>query len=106
VFVVDYFLLRRASNWNVSDTAPSRWIMVLPWALGFVIYQMINPGSISWWTNWWQRFDGWLHFTPPDWMNASFSSFLLAALVTLPVGLLSVRNEARRSIRAYPSRGR
>lgn len=104
VFVIDYFLLRRGSGWNVSDTAPARWIMVVPWALGFVVYQMINPGSISWWTHWWQRFDGWLGFTPPDWMNASFSSFIVAALVTLPAGLQSARTEARRPVLADSSR--
>jgi putative hydroxymethylpyrimidine transporter CytX len=102
VFVIDYFVVRRSSHWDVSDSAPSRWIMVVPWLLGFVIYQMINPGYISWWTNWWHRFDGWVRFTPPDWMNASFSSFILAAVVTLPVGLLHVR----RRVGADPSRGR
>jgi hypothetical protein len=35
-------------------------------------------------------------------MNASFSSFILAAVVTLPVGLLHVR----RRVGADPSRGR
>ena len=93
VFVIDYFVLRRAGDWDVSDDAPARWVMVVPWVLGFVVYQMINPGSISWWSDFWYRFNGWVHFTPPGWMNASFTSFLVAALGTLLLGVLHVRKE-------------
>jgi len=94
VFVVDFFLLHRGEDWDVSAFAPSRWAMVLPWLLGFAVYQMINPGYVSWWAKAWERVDGWLGFTPRDWMSASLLSFAVAALVTLPVGLVDVRRRA------------
>ena len=102
VFVVDYFLLRGGEAWDVSALAPSRWAMVVPWLLGFVLYQMINPGYINWWSSGWQSFDSWIGFTVQDWMSASLLSFALAAIVTLPVGLLDLR----RRTGAHPSRGR
>ena len=45
VFIVEYFLLGGRRNWNTSESAPSRWWMLLPWAAGFVAYQLINPGG-------------------------------------------------------------
>ena len=39
-------LLRRSrgGTWDLSESAPARWSMVVPWLLGFVAYQLINPG--------------------------------------------------------------
>src|SRR6202035_1179261 len=33
-------------HWDLSAAAPSRWAMLLPWAAGFVVYQLINPGYV------------------------------------------------------------
>jgi hypothetical protein len=70
----------------VSDDAPPRWEMVIPWAAGFVAYQLINPGGIARWASGWTRVQGWLHFVPQSWMSASALSFLIAAVVTVVVG--------------------
>jgi nucleobase:cation symporter-1, NCS1 family len=86
VFVVDYFVLSRGHTWNVSATAPTRWLMVVPWLLGFVTYQLINPGYLGWWSRAWAHLNGWLHFTPQSWMSASLLSFLVAGLVAVPAG--------------------
>jgi nucleobase:cation symporter-1, NCS1 family len=94
VFVIDYFVLRRGHTWDVSDAAPARWPMLLPWLLGFVVFQLINPGYLGWWSRQWARVDGWLHFTPQSWMSASLLSFLVAALVTVPLGLIRRRKGA------------
>jgi nucleobase:cation symporter-1, NCS1 family len=96
VLVVDYFLISRRS-WDLSGAAPTRWAMLLPWLLGFAAYQLINPGSVSWWVSWWQDVDRWLGFTPTSWMSASLLSFAVAAVVTLPVGLLERNRRAGRS---------
>jgi putative hydroxymethylpyrimidine transporter CytX len=87
VFVVDYFLISRR-NWNVSADAPQRWVMLLPWVLGFVTYQLINPGYVASWAGFWRDVDDSLGFTPTSWMSASIISFVVAALATVPVGLL------------------
>ena len=93
VFVVAFFVLGRSRVWDVSDSAPARAVMVVPWVLGFVVYQLINPGYLGWWSRAWGDIAGWVHFTPASWMSASLLSFAVAALATLPVGLLSRRKE-------------
>ncbi|HEY2127676.1 MAG TPA: cytosine permease [Streptosporangiaceae bacterium] len=85
VLVVDFFVLRRG-RWDLSGQAPSRWLMLLPWAVGFVMYQLINPGYIGWWVAMWGWIGRHLGFTAESWMSASILSFLAAALVTLLVG--------------------
>ena len=66
------------------------------WAAGFVTYQLINPGYISWWVSAWTHIAEAIGFTPAVWMSASICSFVVAAVVTLVVGGLAsgVRNRA------------
>jgi putative hydroxymethylpyrimidine transporter CytX len=94
VLAVDYFLISRRS-WDVSESAPTRWVMLVPWLIGFCAYQLINPGYLGWWSRQWGQIAEWLHFTPASWMSASLISFAVAAVVTVPVGLLRRRKDAR-----------
>ncbi|PZS29464.1 MAG: hypothetical protein DLM58_15415 [Pseudonocardiales bacterium] len=87
VFIVDYFVLGGRRGWDCSSTAPARWLMLVPWALGFCAYQLINPGYISWWQRFWVHVDSWVHFTPATWMSASLLSFAVAALASVPFGM-------------------
>src|SRR3954467_372996 len=84
--VVDYFVGRRR-QWDVTEQAPARPLMVLPWAAGVVVYQLVNPGYVGWWVDRWSSVQTWLHFTPQTWMSASVLSFAVAALLTLPITL-------------------
>lgn len=82
-FAADYFLVRRG-NWDTSERAEPRLRMLLPWAAGFVAYQLVNPGSVSWWTHLWTR-----HGEPlvsGSWASASLLSFAVAAVATVAVG--------------------
>jgi NCS1 family nucleobase:cation symporter-1 len=97
VLAVDYFVVSRR-RWDLTETASARWSMLVPWLLGFGVYQLINPGYLGWWSRQWARIDGWLHFTPATWMSASLLSFAVAAIATVPVGLLGRRRS--------PARGR
>jgi NCS1 family nucleobase:cation symporter-1 len=90
VFVVDYFVLSRG-RWNLSEGAPARVSMLVPWIAGFAAYQLINPGYLGWWSRQWLHLAHWLHFTPSSWMSASLISFAVAAVVTVPVGLMRRR---------------
>src|SRR3954449_3032324 len=81
--LVDYFIGRRG-HWNVTEAAPSRPWLLMPWIAGMVTYQLINPGYVGWWVDRWTTVQGWLHFTPHSWMSASVLSFAVAALLTLP----------------------
>jgi NCS1 family nucleobase:cation symporter-1 len=85
VFAVDYFLLGGRARWNSEESAPTRWLMLIPWALGFIAYQLVNPGSVSWWVRAWTHVQSWLHFTPQTWMSASIISFVVAVVATLAV---------------------
>jgi nucleobase:cation symporter-1, NCS1 family len=88
VLIVDFFLLARG-HWDLSGRARSRWLMLLPWAAGFITYQLINPGYVSWWVSVWAKVASLIGFTPAVWMSASICSFVVAAVVTLGVGWLT-----------------
>jgi putative hydroxymethylpyrimidine transporter CytX len=79
VLVVDYFVISKG-NWDLSQRAGTRWRPLVAWAAGFVVYQLINPGYLSWWVALWTRADSGIGFTPAGWMSASVFSFLAAGL--------------------------
>jgi nucleobase:cation symporter-1, NCS1 family len=88
VLIIDFFVLAKG-HWDLSPAAPTRWLMLVPWAVGFVTYQLINPGYVSWWASAWTSFAHLIHFTPANWMSASICSFVTAAVATLLVGALT-----------------
>ena len=92
VLLVDYFLGRRR-RWDVSEDAPARPWMLVPWILGVVTYQLINPGYVGWWVHRWTTVQGWVHFTPQTWMSASVLSFAVASVLTLPLSLRRQREK-------------
>jgi NCS1 family nucleobase:cation symporter-1 len=98
VFLVDYFGTYRRRDWDVSAVAPSRPLMVAPWLLGFVAYQLIDPSAGGWWARGWDRADGWLHLTVASWMSASLLSFAIAALATVPSVVACRRRTAAREM--------
>jgi nucleobase:cation symporter-1, NCS1 family len=85
VLIIDYFVVSRR-RWDLSEQARSRWLMLVPWAAGFVTYQLINPGYIGWWVTMWGHVARFLGFTAASWMSASILSFVVAAVVTLLIG--------------------
>jgi putative hydroxymethylpyrimidine transporter CytX len=88
VLIADYFVVS-GRRWDLSAAARSRRLMLLPWAAGFVTYQLINPGYVSWWVSAWTSFRRLIGFTPASWMSASILSFAVATAVTLLVGGLA-----------------
>ena len=89
-FAVDYFVYRRAA-WDVSADAPTRWVMFVPWAVGFIVYQLVNPGFVSWWAGVWIDVRSAIGLAIPSWASASLLSFLAAAAVALLAGAVSRR---------------
>jgi NCS1 family nucleobase:cation symporter-1 len=88
VLIVDFFVVSRG-RWDLTAGARTRWLMLVPWALGFVMYQLINPGSVGWWASAWTSFAGSIHFTARPWMSASILSFAVAGAATLVSGRLA-----------------
>ncbi|WP_232835308.1 purine-cytosine permease family protein [Actinocorallia populi] len=85
VLAADFFL-RSRGVWDTSPGAPSRWSMIVAWFVGFAVYQLINPGAVSWWSGFWTDVQGLLHFTPQPWMSASLLSFLTAGAAAFLAG--------------------
>ncbi|HEV7908215.1 MAG TPA: cytosine permease [Pseudonocardiaceae bacterium] len=81
VLAADYFLRGRGRSWDLSANAPSRWGMLLAWATGLVTYQLINPGSVGWWSQVWTKVQHALGITPTGWTSASLLSFVVAAAI-------------------------
>ena len=84
VLLVDFFL-GSGRTWDLGADARARWLNLVPWALGFVVYQLINPGYLAHWSSFWASADSRLGFTPPAWMSASITSFVVAAVVALVI---------------------
>ena len=81
----------RLDGWDVSRRAPARWGMIVAWAVGFVVYQLINPGTVEHWAGFWRDVQDVLHFTPQGWMSASLLSFLVAGVAALLIGRVTRR---------------
>jgi nucleobase:cation symporter-1, NCS1 family len=94
VLAADFFLVSHG-RWDLTETSPARWSMLIPWALGFITYQWINPGSISWWASMWSSINDAIDIHPAGWMSASLMSFVVAGLATLIIGRLTVQHRVK-----------
>ncbi|MFG1617505.1 purine-cytosine permease family protein [Nonomuraea wenchangensis] len=98
VLAVDYFVFARAGHWNTAEDAPSRWSMLVPWALGFVAYWLTtSTPTVAAWDGIWEGLRDAIGFTRQPWMNGALGAALVAALVTLLAGALTGRS--RRAVR-------
>lgn len=91
VLVVDFFCGRGRRGWDLSEHAPARPLMVLPWLLGFAVYQLFNPGSVQWWARFWVRVQDGIGVHPGWWSSASLFSFLAAGAATGLIVLIERR---------------
>ncbi len=88
VLAVDFFFGagRREGGWDMSEGAPTRWLTLLPWAIGFAVYELISPAALTGWLQWWPDFwadaQNATHIHPQVWTSASLFSFLVPALLT------------------------
>lgn len=96
VFIVDFFILPKGL-WDFSRRMQSRSTMLLPWAIGFVVYQLINPGYIGWWVTMWTHVDTAIGFHAPSWMSASLTSFIITVVATLVTGVVANAIQRHRS---------
>jgi purine-cytosine permease-like protein len=73
-----------AARWDVSRRAPLRPAMLAAWVVGFVVYQLVNPGNIPGWSEAWTSLGTRLHTLGHPWLSASLASFAVALLLALP----------------------
>jgi len=89
--VVDFWLAR--GRYDTSAAAPARWVMLVPWAAGFVAYQLTAPTVLSAWPGWesfWRHGQDLLHISPTNGFSASLVALAVAALLT-PLARLASR---------------
>ncbi|GAA1861470.1 cytosine permease [Asanoa iriomotensis] len=100
VFAIAYFVLPRG-RWDVSATAPARPWLLLPWAAGFVAYQLTLPTFFPevghGWTAWWTARQADLGIDAANGWSASLVSLAVAALLTL---LILLPGRRRREVAA------
>jgi putative hydroxymethylpyrimidine transporter CytX len=73
-----------SAGWDVSRRAPVRPAMLVAWLVGFVVYQLVNPGGIPHWSDAWTALGTRLHTLGHPWLSASLASFVVAAVLALP----------------------
>jgi purine-cytosine permease-like protein len=78
------WLRLRGHAWNTESNAPLRPAMLAAWAAGFVVYQLVNPGAIPHWSDFWTTAGTDLHTLGHPWLSASLAAFAVALLVALP----------------------
>jgi putative hydroxymethylpyrimidine transporter CytX len=93
VFVADYFVLGRRGYREdelfdgTGQGRSFRPVAMIPWAVGFLVYQWSVPSSLGWWSGWMHAlFHGVLHLPFPLWGSAaggSIPSFLVAFVLAL-----------------------
>ncbi len=103
VLIVAYYLLPRGP-WDVSESAPARPLLVVPWAAGFVAYQLTLPtffaGAGAGWTAWWSTRQGDLGIDPANGLSASLVSLGVATVLTGALGVPGVlRRQRHRGVR-------
>jgi putative hydroxymethylpyrimidine transporter CytX len=91
VFVADRFLLRNrpVDLFDVAALPRFRWRAVVPWVVGFLVYQWSVPTALAGWQDGMQTlFHDWLRLPFPLWdsaLGASIPSFFAALAVSLVV---------------------
>jgi purine-cytosine permease-like protein len=83
-------------RWDTTTGAPSRPGMLLAWGVGFVAYQLVNPGAIPGWSGFWANAGRALHTAGHPWLSASLTAFVVAALVAVAATLVERRVTASR----------
>lgn len=106
ILAADYFLLRRRrldtaalydSDGHFWYSGGVNWVALAVWAVGFLLYNWISPGTVEWWVNamdW--LFHGLLRLPFPlgddvTWLGASIPAFLVTFVLYAVVGRASAR---------------
>ncbi|MDN5763436.1 MAG: cytosine permease [Microlunatus sp.] len=89
------FLLVSGQHWDVSRSARLRAAPVVAWAGGFLAYQMIYPGTVPLWSDFWIGLDAAIGFTPPTWLGSSVAAIVVGGVLMIVLGRLFRPTPAR-----------
>jgi NCS1 family nucleobase:cation symporter-1 len=88
------FLLVSGQRWDVSAASRLRWTPVVAWAGGFVAYQMVYPGTVPGWADFWLALDATLGLAPPSWLGSSVAAIVVGGVLMVALGRLARRTGA------------
>ncbi|HET9656512.1 MAG TPA: cytosine permease [Kineosporiaceae bacterium] len=91
---------RGAAGWDTSLSARPRPLMLLAWIAGFVMYQLVNPGSVTRWSDLWTWAGNHLHTLGHAWLSASVAAFVVSAVLAY---LLSGLEPTRTAVAEVPA---
>jgi nucleobase:cation symporter-1, NCS1 family len=86
VAAVDFLVVSR-QRWDLSTTSRLRAAPVIAWACGFVAYQLVYPGTVPGWADFWTSVNATIGFTAPGWLGSSVAAIVVGGLVMLISGL-------------------
>ncbi|TDD13540.1 permease [Kribbella turkmenica] len=93
VAIADFFVVSKM-NWDVSGTARFRWQPAVAWLIGFVAYQVVNPGTVSGWSPFWLDLQQWIfgNRPVPGWLGATYTSIVVSMLAAIILGRIGRRS--------------
>ena len=83
---------------DTSATARLRLAPVVAWACGFVAYQLIYPGTVPGWSDFWAGVAAAVGFTAPTWLGSSVAAIVVGGSVMLVLGRLSGSGRRSRTL--------
>src|SRR4029453_3608832 len=87
VAAVDFFF-RSRQRWDVSEISRLRAAPGTAWAWGFIAYQLVYPGTVPGWADFWTSVDERIGFVPPGWLGSSVAAIVGGGGRFLASGLL------------------
>lgn len=89
------FLLVSGQRWDVSASSKLRWAPIVAWAGGFVAYQLIYPGTVPIWSEFWLGLAAAIGFTAPTWLGSSVAAIVVGGGLMVALGRLTRRSTPR-----------
>lgn len=95
VAIADFFVVSKM-NWDVSGTARFRWQPAVAWLIGFVTYQLVNPGTVKGWSDFWVDVQARLldlagADAMPVWLGATYTSIVFSMVAAVLLGKIGAR---------------
>ena len=96
VAAADFFFVS-SQHWDVSASSRFRITPVIAWACGFAAYQMVYPGTVPGWADFWTSVNQSIGFTPPTWLGSSVAAIVVGGLAMIIFGRMAARRSSTAS---------
>ena len=100
VAATDFFFVS-SQRWDVSASSRFRIAPVIAWACGFAAYQMVYPGTVPGWADFWTSVNQSIGFAPPTWLGSSVAAIVVGGLAMIIFGRMAARRSSTASNRGH-----